>query len=471
MPVPYEKHKNYFMKIKVKSNYRCQSCGSVSPKWMGKCPDCGEWNTLVEEKESLSAGHPGRRLTEFSSSVTRLSQVKSEDFQRHITGIGEFDRILGGGVCAGSMVLLGGSPGIGKSTLMLQAAHRLAKGKDLVLYVSGEESLSQVKDRANRLQIKNEALLLLSETNLEKILEVVQQNKPKFFVLDSIQTVYKADLSGAPGSVGQIRECTAELLHLAKGLGITVFLLGHVTKEGDLAGPRVLEHIVDTVLYFETERQQVHRILRVFKNRFGPTNEIGVFEMTGQGLQEVSNPSVFFLGDHVNGLPPGTAALAAMEGTRPLLVEVQALVSRTLFGMPRRQMTGVDYNRAMILMAVLDKRCGFHLESQDVYVNITGGLQVREPAADLGIAAAMAGAYSEKAGQGKILWLGEVGLSGELRAVAQVSERLQEAGKLGFQKAIIPRMSQKGLRIPSGMEVQAVTTLLDALEKGGLKGF
>ncbi|HRY29884.1 MAG TPA: DNA repair protein RadA [Elusimicrobiota bacterium] len=443
--------------------FRCQNCGDAQPKWLGQCPSCNQWNTLVEEKEA-PPDRPARRLTEFSSAVTKLSDVTVEKAQRKVTGLGEFDRILGGGVWPGSMVLLGGAPGIGKSTLMMQVAGRLASRDYPVLYVSGEESLGQVKGRATRLNIVNDAVLLLSETNLENILEVVRQNQPKALVLDSIQTVYKSDLAGAPGSVGQVRECAAELLHLAKGIGITVFVLGHVTKEGDLAGPRVLEHIVDTVLYFEAERQQVHRILRAFKNRFGPTNEIGVFEMTGGGLAEVSNPSELFLGEHEAGVPAGTAVIAAMEGTRPLLVEVQSLVSRTLFGMPRRQVAGVDYNRAALLIAVLDKRCGLNLESQDVYVNVTGGLQVREPSADLGIAVAIASACLEKPAPPKTVWLGEVGLGGELRAVPQLGDRLQEAAKLGFTRAVVPRAALKGVRPPSGLELSPVVTLTEALE-------
>jgi DNA repair protein RadA/Sms len=325
-----------------------------------------------------------------------------------------------------------------------------------------------VKGRALRLGVKNDHLLLLSETNLENILEAVRQNQPKVLVLDSIQTVYKGDLAGAPGSVGQIRECAAELLHLAKGLGITVFLLGHVTKEGDLAGPRVLEHIVDTVLYFETERQQLHRILRAFKNRFGPTNEIGVFEMTPCGLQEVKNPSELFLGGHEGAFPSGTAVIGVLEGTRPLLAEVQALVSRTLFGMPRRQMSGVDYNRALLLTAVLDKRCGLHLESQDVYVNVAGGLQVKEPCADLGMAAAMASAYLDRALPAKALWVGEVGLGGELRPVGQMTERLAEARKLGFERAFIPLSSERGLKPPAGLEVVAAGSLAELLKRAAI---
>lgn len=453
------------MKTKTKSKtvFRCQNCGTASPQWLGRCPGCEQWNTLVEEAPAPAASGPARRLTDFSSPVTRLSEISLESAERAPTGLAEFDRILGGGVWPGSMVLLGGSPGIGKSTLMLQVAGRLAKPESPVLYVSGEESLGQVKGRAARLEIKNDALLLLSETNLANILEAARQTSPKTLVLDSIQTVYKEELSGAPGSVGQVRECAAELLHLAKGQGLTVFVLGHVTKEGDLAGPRVLEHIVDTVLYFETERQQVHRVLRAFKNRFGPTNEIGVFEMTGRGLEEVSNPSALFLGDHPLGFPSGMAVAAAMEGTRPLLVEVQALVSRTLFGMPRRQMSGVDFNRTQLLIAVLDKRCGLRLDAQDVYVNVTGGLQLREPAADLAIAAAIASAYGDKPAPAKTVWLGEVGLGGELRSVGQASERLQEAAKLGFDRAVLPKTALKGVSAPRGMSLQPVLSLNEAL--------
>jgi DNA repair protein RadA/Sms len=456
-------------KSKARTVFRCKECGGSAPKWMGQCPDCSKWNTLVEEREAPAAAQAPRRLTDFSSPVTRLKDVAPESGRRLPTGLGEFDRILGGGVWPGSLILLGGAPGIGKSTLMMQVASRLATPERPVLYVSGEESLGQVQGRASRLGVSNDELLLLSETNLENILEAVRAHEPKTLVLDSIQTVYKGELQGAPGSVAQIRECAAELLHLAKGLGLTVFVLGHVTKEGDLAGPRVLEHMVDTVLYFETERQQVHRVLRAFKNRFGPTNEIGVFEMTAAGLAEVSNPSELFLGEHGAASPSGTAVLAAMEGTRPLLVEVQALVSRTLFGMPRRQVAGVDYNRAMLLIAVLDKRCGLNLESQDVYVNVTGGLQIREPSADLGIAVAVAGACLDRPAPARTVFIGEVGLGGELRAVPQPSERLQEARKLGFDTAVLPRASQKGLRVPSGLTVKPAASLAEALEAASFR--
>jgi DNA repair protein RadA/Sms len=459
------------VKAKARSLFVCKACGNEQPKWAGQCPACGEWNALVEAPAASAAVKaPPRRLTDFSSEVTRLADVKTDEAVRRRTGLGEFDRILGGGVWPGSLVLLGGAPGIGKSTLMLQAADRLATADHTVLYVSGEESLGQVKGRAVRLGVKNDHLLLVSETDLSVILEVVRKNGPKALVLDSIQTVHKPELSGMPGSVAQIRECAAELMHLAKGTGLTVFVLGHVTKDGELAGPRVLEHIVDTVLYFETEDRHVHRVLRAVKNRFGPTNEIGVFEMTAKGLSEVANPSEIFLGDRGGATPPGAAVAAVMEGTRPLLVEVQSLVARTAFGMPRRQVSGLDYNRAMILIAVLDKRCGVPLDSQDVYVNAAGGLQVKEPASDLAVAAAMASAAADRPLPARTLWVGEVGLAGELRSVGQLTDRLAEAAKLGFDRAVVPQAAMKGLRAPAGLKVLPASTLEEALRTAGLSG-
>jgi DNA repair protein RadA/Sms len=456
----------------VRTVFVCRSCGNEQAKWSGQCPACGEWNTLAEgpSPSAPTAKSAPRRLTEFSSSATPLSEVRVESALRRPTGLAEFDRILGGGAWPGSMVLLGGAPGIGKSTLMLQAAARLAAPEHLVLYVSGEESPSQIKGRGDRLGIKNEHLLLASETDLGRILSLVEELSPRTLVIDSIQTVYKAEQPGMPGAVGQIRECAAELLHLAKGKGITVFVLGHVTKDGELAGPRVLEHIVDTVLYFETEERQVHRVLRAVKNRFGPTNEIGVFEMTARGLTEISNPSELFLGGAAGECPPGAAVAAVMEGTRPLLVEVQALVARTAFGMPRRQVSGLDYNRVLILIAVLAKRCGVPLDSQDVYVNAAGGLKVDEPASDLAVAMAMASAAADTALPKRILWVGEVGLGGEVRIVSQIQDRLAEAARLGFDRAVIPPSGLKNLVVPAGLKVETVKTLPDALRIGGLAG-
>ena len=459
-------------KQKIKTLFRCQQCEYTSPKWMGRCPDCGQWNTFVEEKEAPSLRGVAARpqLTDFSSAVMPLHEVSIDAFKRRATGIAEFDRMLGGGVVPGSLILLGGPPGIGKSTLMLQVSAALAAampGKDNeagVLYVSGEESLSQVKSRADRLNIKGRGLYLVSETNLENILENINKVAPAVVVIDSIQTTYRQDLAGAPGSVGQVRECTAEFLRLAKSKGITIFLLGHVTKEGDIAGPRVLEHIVDTVLYFETERQQVYRVLRAYKNRFGPTSEIGVFEMKATGLAEVANPSLLFLGERsIN--TPGSTVVATIEGTRPLLLEVQALVTRTNFGLPRRMVSGYDLNRVILLIAVLEKRLGLNLESQDVFVNVVGGVRIKETGVDLGIACAIASANSGFVCPPKLLILGEVGLAGEVRSIAQVAERAIEAEKLGFEKIIIPKTNLKTLTYKGKLGVTGVESVQQAIEE------
>jgi DNA repair protein RadA/Sms len=449
---------------KAKTIFRCQDCGYSSAKWLGKCPDCGKWNTFAEEKkqEELNPRFV-RQLIGFSSEITPLDKVSVDDFRRVQTDILEFDRMLGGGVVPGSVLLLGGPPGIGKSTLMLQVSAALGRSES-VLYVSGEESLSQVKARADRLKIKSNNLYLLSETNLETILEAINKTNPKAVIIDSIQTTFRADLSGAPGSVGQVRECAAEFLRIAKSKGITIFLLGHVTKEGDLAGPRVLEHIVDTVLYFETERAQVYRVLRAYKNRFGPTSEIGIFEMKGDGLKEVSNPSQIFLGERSMNTP-GSAVVATIEGTRPLLLEVQALVARTNFGFPKRMVTGYDANKVTIIIAVLEKRVGLQLESQDVFVNIAGGVKIKETGVDLGIACAIASGNGNFVCPSKMIILGEVGLAGEVRSIAQATERLMEAEKLGFEKAILPKGNIKGLNYKGKMEIIGVETVQEAIAK------
>jgi DNA repair protein RadA/Sms len=448
---------------KVKTIFRCQECGYTSPKWMGKCPDCDSWNTMVEEKEAPApSAVKTRQLTGFSSEVMPLENVSVEEFLRMTTGISEFDRMLGGGIVPGSLLLLGGPPGIGKSTLMLQVSHALARQKT-VLYVSGEESLSQVKSRADRLRIKGSNLFLVSETNLENILEVTKKITPAILVIDSIQTTFRPDLAGAPGSVGQVRECAAEFLRLAKSQNLTVFLLGHVTKEGDIAGPRVLEHIVDTVLYFETERQQIYRILRSYKNRFGPTSEIGVFEMKGDGLAEITNPSLIFLGERSMNTA-GNAVVATVEGTRPLLLEVQSLVTRTNFGLPRRMVTGYDVNRVTILIAVLEKRLGLHLESEDVFVNIVGGVKIKETGIDLGIACAIASAHGNFVCPPRLIILGEVGLAGEVRSIGQLSERLMEAEKLGFEKAIVPKSNLKSLNYKGKLSIIGVDTVQAAID-------
>lgn len=452
------------MAVKVSKNktvYRCQECGYTSPKWLGKCPDCGKWNSLVEERQIEAAAPARTQLTDFTSAVQLLSEVSTAAFERIRTGIVEFDRMVGGGLVPGSLILLGGAPGIGKSTLVLQIAARLAKAKK-VLYISGEESQEQVKTRADRLQVNSPHLYLLSETNLENMLEAVRKVQPEILIIDSVQTTYRSDISSAPGSVSQVRECAAEFLRIAKSQKTTVFLLGHVTKEGDLAGPRVLEHIVDTVLYFESERHQVFRILRAYKNRFGPTSEIGIFEMKESGLEEVPNPSMFFLNEHHRG--PGSVIVVTMEGSRPILLEIQALVSRTPFGLPRRQVTGLDYNRVLLMIAVLENRLGINLQNHDVFVNVTGGAKLKEPAIDLGIACAVASAFGNFSLNSDGALIGEVGLGGEIRSVGQTLERVKEAERLGMSWAVYPKRSLKDKFSPKGLELKPAQTLKEVID-------
>lgn len=450
-------------KSKTKTIFRCQECGHESPKWMGKCPDCGKWNTFAEERQAAEPARHARQLTDFSSEAVAIDDVSISSFERVPTGIGEFDRMIGGGIVPGSLVLLGGAPGIGKSTLMLQVSAALSRG-GRVLYISGEESLAQVKARADRLGVRSSTLFLVSETNLENMLAAVEKTAPQYIVVDSIQTTYRADLASAPGSVGQIRECAAEFLRLAKSKGMTVFLLGHVTKEGDIAGPRVLEHIVDTVLYFETERQQVFRILRAYKNRFGPTSEIGVFEMRAAGLCEVTNPSQLFLGERSLNTP-GSIVTTTMEGTRPLLIEVQALVTRTNFGFPKRMVTGYDAGRVTILIAVLEKRVGLNLETQDVFVNVVGGLKIKETGIDLATACAIASAHSNFVCPPKCVIVGEAGLAGEVRSIAMLAERLGEAEKLGFEMAIVPRSNLRHIGYKGKINIIGVESVDEAIGK------
>jgi len=422
---------------------------------------------MVEEQDiapSRSAGLRSRPITPFSSSVVSLDQVSVKPIARSATGISEFDRVLGGGVVPGSMVLLGGPPGIGKSTLMLQVADGLCRAGSKGLYISGEESLEQIKDRAHRLGLRAEGMSVVSETELSRMMDAIEKVGPGWCVVDSIQTVYREDMSSAPGSVGQVRECTAELMRLAKSKGITVFVLGHVTKEGDLAGPRVLEHMVDTVLYFETEREQVYRLLRSYKNRFGSTHEVGVFRMTGAGLAGVSSPSEVLLAERVSA--PGSVVAASLEGTRPLMLEVQALVSRTHFGFPKRMVTGFDANRAGMLIAVLEKRLGLHLENEDIFVNIAGGLKVKEPALDVGVALAIASATRNQTLDPNTVWVGEVGLGGEIRSVGGLSMRLAEAAQLGFRRAVVPKKSLRdaGRDLASlKLELRGIDWLSEAL--------
>jgi DNA repair protein RadA/Sms len=455
--------------MRIKTVFRCQECGYSTARWLGKCPECERWNSFVEEQEAVqpaSATAKRRPLTDFSSEVTTLDQITVTPLQRTACGIPEFDRVTGGGVVDGSMILLGGAPGIGKSTLMLQVAEGLAKAKGSGLYISGEESLQQVKDRAHRLGVHASKLALVSETELSRMTEIIDKVKPAFCVIDSIQTTYREDISSSPGSVGQVRECAAEFLRIAKSRGITLFLLGHVTKEGDLAGPRVLEHIVDTVLYFESEREQLFRLLRSYKNRFGPTHEVGVFRMTPQGLAGVASPSEVFLSQRTQA--PGSAVVGSLEGTRPLMLEIQALVAKTHFGFPKRMVTGLDYNRTLLLIAVLEKRLGLHLENEDVYVNVVGGLRVKEPAVDLGVAMAIAGAHRNQTLDPQTLWIGEVGLGGEVRAVGALPLRLMEASQLGFKRAIVPKQSlREAARELQAMklDIHGISSVSEALEE------
>ncbi|MDR0977456.1 MAG: DNA repair protein RadA [Endomicrobium sp.] len=449
---------------KQRTKFLCQQCGYESAQWLGKCPSCGAWSSFAEERFSVPSKTPSaaRQLTGFSSEVLKLNEVSTENFSRYKTHIVEFDNMIGGGVVPGSLVLLGGPPGIGKSTLMLHISGSLS-GQGSVLYISGEESLSQVKSRAERLNVKKDNIFLASETNLQKIVDAVERIKPKFLIIDSIQTTYHPEITSAPGTVGQVRETAAELLRVAKSKNITVFILGHVTKDGDLAGPRVLEHIVDTVLYFENERQHTYRILRAYKNRFGPTSEIGIFEMGSSGLREVSNPSLIFLGERAANTA-GSVVSVAMEGTRPILLEVQALASRTAFGMPRRMVSGYDINRIIILIAVLEKRLGLSLEMQDIFVNVAGGLKIKETSLDLAAVCAIASANSNFICPKDIVVFGEVGLAGEIRSVSLPDGRLYEAGKLGFKKALMPKGNLKNLSYKGKIEVHGIDALEEAIK-------
>jgi DNA repair protein RadA/Sms len=445
------------------SVYRCQQCGFASPK-PGTCPDCrrgtGELVPLVEERAAPARG-PRRAVTS-PERPRLLREISLERGDRLPTGLGELDRVLGGGVVRGSLVLIGGDPGIGKSTLLLQTARALARVAPPVLYVSAEESAAQVKMRADRLGIAADGLLLWAETDLSAVQAALDDVKPRALIVDSIQTVYLPELESAPGSVAQVRECGARLMTLARGLGVATFLVGHVTKEGALAGPRVLEHLVDTVLYFEGESHHAYRILRAVKNRFGSTNEIGVFEMGERGLVEVANPSGFFLAERPQGAA-GSVIVSSLEGTRPLLLELQALVARASFGTPRRTVLGADYNRVCLLLAVLEKLGGMPLASQDVFVNVAGGGRVTEPAADLGIVVATASSYMDRAVPSDALVLGEVGLTGEVRAVSGVELRLREAAALGFRRAVVPR-TNAGDRAKLPLEVRGVATVGEALD-------
>ena len=444
-----------------KTVYFCQNCGYEAGKWLGQCPACKEWNTFVEEKVTVSKSAGVREYRE--RSVVPLSQVKTEAEERICTQMEELDRVLGGGIVPGSLILVGGDPGIGKSTLLLQVCQNLTREKRQVLYISGEESLKQIKLRAQRMGEFTDNLLLLCETNLELIKGVIEREKPEVVVIDSIQTMYSEEVGSAPGSVSQVREATNMLMQLAKGLNITIFIVGHVTKEGTVAGPRVLEHMVDTVLYFEGDRHASYRILRGVKNRFGSTNEIGVFEMRQNGLTEVKNPSEFMLNGRLED-SSGSVVACSMEGTRPILLEIQALVCESNFGMPRRTAAGTDYNRVNLLMAVLEKRIGYRLSNYDAYVNIAGGIKINEPALDLGIVMAIVSSYKNRPVEEGTIIFGEVGLNGEVRAVSMPEQRVSEAKKLGFAKCIMPAVSVESVKNVQGIQIVGVKNLNEAIQ-------
>jgi DNA repair protein RadA/Sms len=454
---------------KVKVVFVCQACGFESSKWLGRCPDCGEWNSLAEERQEI-APPPGKGRPDASALAIGPSRpkpfdsVESGDEPRVSSGIGEFDRVLGGGIVPGSMVLIGGEPGIGKSTLLLQVAHLLGRTHGTVLYVSGEESERQVKLRGERLGIEGGGLFLMAETSLERILEQVDVLKPAALVVDSVQTVFSSRFPSAPGSISQVREVATQLLFVAKGKGITTFLIGHVTKDGSLAGPKSLEHIVDTVLYFEGEKRQHHRIVRAVKNRFGAVSELGVFEMTGAGLKPVSNPSALFLSERQAGAP-GSSVVCTIEGSRPVLVEVQALVSPSSFGTPRRMSVGIDPNRTSLLLAVLEKRVGLELLGDDVFVSVAGGLEIDEPAADLGVAAAIASSFRNRPLPANTVLFGEVGLGGEVRGAAQSALRIREAAQMGFTKCVLPARNIPDETGENGIRLMGVSSLEQALER------
>ncbi len=456
------------MSSKARSIFACQACGFESSKWLGRCPDCGEWNSFAEERQAQAQAPPharqGSLALDYAAKAKPYDMVDGADAARISSGIGEFDRVLGGGIVPGSMVLIGGEPGIGKSTLILQVAHLLGRTGGAVLYVSGEESERQIKLRGERLGISGGGLFLLGETCLENLLEQVEALQPAALVVDSVQTVYSNKFPSAPGSISQVREVATQLLFLAKRRGVTTFLIGHVTKDGNLAGPKSLEHIVDTVLYFEGEKHQHHRVVRAVKNRFGAVSELGVFEMTGTGLVPVANPSALFLSERPAG-SPGSAVVATLEGSRPMLLEVQALVSPSSFGTARRSSLGIDPNRTNLLLAVLEKRVGLELLGDDVFVSVAGGLEIDEPAADLGVAAAVASSFRNRALPAHTALFGEVGLAGEVRGASQAALRLREVAQMGFTRCVLPRRNMSAEI--EGLEQVGVDTLEEALERLG----
>ncbi|MGX7195896.1 DNA repair protein RadA [Enterococcus olivae] len=453
------------MAKKVKTHFECQHCGYISPRYLGKCPQCNSWNSMVEEKiQDTSDRRIRTSLTGQKMKPTKLADVVPKKEPRVKTQLDELNRVLGGGVVPGSMVLLGGDPGIGKSTLLLQVSQQLAATGGKVLYVSGEESAEQIKMRAQRLGVVDNEFYLYAETDMQDISRSIETLSPDYVIIDSIQTMTQPDISSVAGSVSQVRETTAELLKIAKTNGIAIFIVGHVTKEGSIAGPRMLEHMVDTVLYFEGEQHQSFRILRAVKNRFGSTNEIGIFEMLEGGLQEVANPSQVFLEERLAGAT-GSAIVVAMEGSRPILVEIQALVTPTMFGNAKRTTTGLDFNRVSLIMAVLEKRAGLLLQNQDAYLKAAGGVRLNEPAIDLAIAISIASSYREKGTDATECFIGEIGLTGEIRRVNAIEQRVKEVQKLGFKKVYLPKNNLVNWEPPKGIKVVGVATLDEALKR------
>ena len=452
---------------KKKTKFICQNCGYESAKWMGKCPGCSEWNTMTEEIEITA--NKNQRRTAFTHSdqtmakPTAITSIGTEQEPRVLTESNELNRVLGGGIVPGSLLLIGGDPGIGKSTLLLQVSAQLANHNYDVLYISGEESVKQTKLRAVRLGVTSNHLYVYSETDMGMIEQAINEMNPNFVIIDSIQTVLHPDVTSAPGSVSQVRECTAELMRLAKTKGIAIFIVGHVTKEGNIAGPRLLEHMVDTVLYFEGERHHTYRILRAVKNRFGSTNEMGIFEMKEEGLEEVLNPSEIFLEERSQGAA-GSTVVASMEGTRPILVEIQALISPSIFPNPRRMATGIDHNRVSLFMAVLEKRVGLLLQNQDAYLKVTGGVKLGEPAVDLAIIVSIASGFRDVPTRATDCIVGEVGLTGEVRRVSRIEQRVKEAAKLGFERIIVPANNLGGWTPPAGIKVIGVSSVSEALK-------
>ena len=451
--------------MKTKSIFSCANCGYQSPKWLGKCPDCNSWNSFNEEDYTAPASGGSQRVSLYKDGPVLLKDVVARDEDRLKTNIRELDRVLGGGIVKGSVILIGGDPGVGKSTISLQVSNHLTKQGVGVLYVSGEESVVQTKLRAKRLgESGSDNLYIVNQTDLSLIVEYIKKLKPQVVVIDSIQVIFDSAISSSAGSVSQVRECAGILTQLAKTTGTSIFIIGHVTKEGTLAGPRVLEHIVDTVLYFEGDRFAIYRILRAVKNRFGSTNEIGVFEMRPEGLAEVKNPSEIFLSERPSNVS-GSIVTSILEGTRPLLVEIQSLVSRSSFGYARRRAQGFDFNRLSLLVAVLEKRMGLALEAEDIFINVAGGIKIEDPAADLAVCAVVASSFREQVVMPQAVVLGEVGLSGEIRSISQVLTRINEAEKLGFKHCILPKNSCKNLKLnKSDMEIIPVSTLKEALD-------